>query len=265
MNTWLWQSISWIDVLDIAILAWMLYWMMLIIRGTRAFQSLVGLFLVMLVYGAASRFHLNSVHWLLDKFFVYIFFSVIVIFQQDIRRGLARAGGQLFPAFLRSSAAIPVHEEIIKASFAMAARRIGALIAIERGASLDDYVEAATPLDAYVSQELLLAVFHPTSPLHDGAVIVQKDRMAAAQAFLPLKLTKDVSRFYGTRHRAALGLTEETDALVIIVSEERGTVSLVEHGQITPASDPNELRQRLTERMGDLKSRPAQPAQPAEG
>lgn len=263
MITWLWQSIGWIDVLDIAILAWMLYRMMLIIRGTRAFQSLVGLFFVLLVYAAASRLHLNSVHWLLDKFFVYIFFSVIVIFQQDIRRGLARAGGQLFPAF-RTPASIPVHEEIIKASFAMAARRIGALIAIERGASLDDYVEAATPLDAYVSQELLLAVFHPTSPLHDGAVVVQKERMAAAQAFLPLKLTKDVSRFYGTRHRAALGLTEETDALVIIVSEERGTVSLVEHGQITPASDPNELRQRLTERMKDLKSRPVAPPGPAE-
>ena len=116
----------------------------------------------------------------------------------------------------------------------MGARRLGALIAIEREASLDEYVDPATHLDALVSQELLLSIFHPTSPLHDGAVVLQDGRLAAAQAFLPLSLSKDVSRVYGTRHRAAIGLTEATDALVIIVSEERGTVSLVQRGQITP-------------------------------
>jgi diadenylate cyclase len=115
-------------------------------------------------------------------------------------------------------------------------------------------MEAAVRLDARVSDDLLMAVFHPASPLHDGAVVVQKDRVAAAQVFLPLTLSKEVSRFFGTRHRAALGLTEETDAIVIIVSEERGTVALVDHGEILPASDANELRQRLQE---TFQSRPA--------
>lgn len=261
MISWLWDSIGWSDALDIGILAWLLYRTLLIIRGTRAIQALVGLGILLLVYVLSDQLSLHAVHWLLDRFFVYLFFGVIVLFQQDIRKGLARAGGRVFSR-IRAPASIPMTEEIIKASFALASRRMGALIAIERGASLDDLVEPATRLDARVSQELLLAVFHPTSPLHDGAVVIQKERLAAAQVFLPLKLSKDVSRFYGTRHRAALGLTEETDAVVIIVSEERGTVSLVERGQIIPTSDANELRQSLMERFQNLRT-PGEP--PAKG
>ena len=126
---------------------------------------------------------------------------------------------------------------------------MGALIAIERTASLDDFVDPASKVDGLVSEELLLSIFHPTSPLHDGAVILQKGRVAAAQAFLPLTQSKNVSKFFGTRHRAAIGLTEETDALVIIVSEERATVSVVERGEIRPTSDANELREVLQERL----------------
>lgn len=254
--SWLLDTLRWTDVLDIAILAFLIYRTFLILRGTRAVQSLAGLAILAVLYVVADRLELYSVHWLLDRFFVYLFIAVIVLFQQDIRRALARAGGRFFPT-LRSQGSVPVAEEIIRASFALASRRMGALIAIERGASLEDYMETATRLDAIVHQELLLAIFHPTSPLHDGAVVVQKGRIAAAQVFVPLKLTKDVSRFYGTRHRAALGLTEETDAVVIIVSEERGTVSLVESGQMTAVSDPNELRQKLLERFQDLKVQPA--------
>ena len=256
MLGWLLDALRPTDVVDIGILAYLIYRAVIIIRGTRAVQSLVGLGILAILYVTSQQLHLNSVHWLLDKFFVYLVFAVIVLFQQDIRRGLARAGGNLFPS-LRSPGSVPVTEEIIKACFALASRRIGALIAIERGASLDEYLETATRLDSQVHQELLLAIFHPTSPLHDGAVIIQKGRIAAAQVFLPLKLTKDVSRFYGTRHRAALGLTEETDAVVIIVSEERGTVSLVENGQMTSVSDANELRQQLLERFQDLKVEPS--------
>lgn len=246
MLGWLWESLRWTDGLDIAIMAFLIYRSLLIMRGTRAFQSLIGLIFLGLLYVAADRLDLTSIRWMLDKFFVYIVLAVIVLFQQDIRRALARAGGRLFPT-LRTSSDVPMLEDLIKASFAMASRRIGALIAIEQEASLDEYIEAAQGLDAQVSDELLLAIFHPTSPLHDGAVVVQKGRIAAAKVFLPLTLSKDVSRFFGTRHRAALGLTEETDAVVIIVSEERGTVSLVQHGQINPTSDANELRERLQE------------------
>lgn len=253
---WLLDAFRWTDLLDIAILAFLVHRTFVIVRGTRAVQSLVGLGVLLALYLVAGQLQLNAVHWLLEEFFVYLFIAVIVLFQQDIRRALARAGGRFFPT-MRSTGSVPVAEEIIKASFALASRRIGALVAIERGASLEEYMDNATRLDAVVHQELLLAIFHPTSPLHDGAVVVQKGRIAAAQVFVPLKLTKDVSRFYGTRHRAALGLSEETDAVVLIVSEERGTVSLVENGQITPVSDANELRQQLLERFQDLKVQPA--------
>ena len=142
-----------------------------------------------------------------------------------------------------------MREELIKACFALASRRVGALVAIERSADLDEYVERATVIDAVVSHELMSAIFHPTSPLHDGAVVIQKNRISAAQAFFPLSLSKDISRFFGTRHRAAIGLTEETDAVAIIVSEERGTVSLVVDGRIIPTANANELREQIQKIM----------------
>ena len=243
---WLWEAVSWADVLDIGIMAFLVYRAILIIRGTRAIQSLLGLVAVLVLYVVADALGLATIRWLLDKFFVYIVLAVIILFQGDIRRGLARAGGTLFPR-LGSGTDLSMLEELVKASFALASRRMGALMVIEREASLDDWVNAATPLDARVSQELLLAVFHPTSPLHDGAVVLQKGRVAAAQVFLPLTQSKEVSRMLGTRHRAAIGLSEDTDALIIIVSEERGAVSIVQEGKLTPCRDPNELRSRLQE------------------
>ncbi len=248
MLGWLWQTLTWFDVLDIAIMAWILYRAMLVIRGTRAIQSLLGLLVLVALYLVSGWIGLYTIHWVLEKFFVYIVLAVIILFQQDIRRGLATAGGRLFPS-IRTPTRVSMLEDLVRASFALASRRIGALIAIEREASLEEYVEPAAHLDALVSQELLLAIFHPTSPLHDGAVVIQKGRLAVAKAFLPLSHSKTVSRFFGTRHRAAIGLTEETDALVIVVSEERGTVSLVEHGQIMPTTDVNQLRDLLQETL----------------
>ena len=244
MMNWLWEPLRWSDLLDIVILAYILYRTILILKGTRAIQVLVGLLSMMLLYVLADRLELVAIQWLLDKLLVYIVLAVIILFQQDIRRGLAKAGGTFFPTF-RGNTDVSMIEEIIKASFALASRRIGALIAMERNGSLDEYIEPATQLDAVISHELLQAIFHPNSPLHDGAVVVKDRQLAAAQVFLPLSLTKEVSRFYGTRHRAALGLTEETDAVVIIVSEERGTVAVVIHGEIHPCSDANELRDHL--------------------
>ncbi len=243
---WTLSTIRWNDVVDIAILSYVLYRTLLILKGTRAFQSLLGLVFVVLVYAVAARAHLYTLHLLLQEFFGAIVLAVIILFQNDIRHGLARAGGRLFRSFAPRPET-SVLEDVVRACFALASRRMGALIAIQRTAALDDYVDPALRLDAHVSQELLLSIFHPTSPLHDGAVVLQSGRLAAAKVFLPLSLSKDVSRFFGTRHRAALGLTEETDAVVLIVSEERGTVSLAMAGALTPVGDVNELRQRLQE------------------
>lgn len=239
-------NIRWTDLIDIALLWFVLYRGLMLVRGTRAFQSLLGLLIALVVYVVSGRLELYAVHWMLEKFFVYIVLAVIILFQSDIKRGLAGAGGRLFPSFSAQPAASSM-EEIVRASFVMASRRIGALVALEREASLEDYAEGGNRLDARASSELLLAIFHPTSPLHDGAAVVRKDRVLAAKVFLPLSLSKDVSRFYGTRHRAAIGLTEETDAVVVIVSEERGTVSLVVAGEVQPVADQNEMRERLLE------------------
>ncbi len=247
MLSWLWETLQWNDVVDIAIMSYLLYRALLILKGTRALQSLVGLTAILGLYVLAEQLELTSLHWLLEKFLVYIVLAVIILFQKDIRRGLARAGGRLFLTGRSGHSDASTREELIKACFALASRRVGALIAIERTADLDDFVSRATQIDALVSHELLTSIFHPTSPLHDGAIVVQKGRLTAAQVFFPLSLSKDVSRFFGTRHRAAIGLTEETDAIAIIVSEERGTVSIVTDGKITPTANANELRQQLQE------------------
>lgn len=238
--------LRWTDLADVLLLWYALYRALLLVKGTRAFQSLMGLLLALVVYVVSGRLELYAVHWMLEKFFLYIALTMIILFQSDIKRALAGAGGRLFP----SLAAPPNQnalEEVIRASFIMASRRIGALIAIQREAGLEEYAEAGNRLDARVSSELLLAIFHPTSPLHDGAVLVREGTILAAKVFVPLSLSQSLSRFYGTRHRAAIGLTEETDAVVIIVSEERGTVGLVVGGEIQPATDANELRQKLVE------------------
>ena len=243
---WTVSNIHWNDVVDIAFLSYVIYRALRIMQGTRAFQSLLGLVFVLLLYALSARMALYTLNWMLEKFFVSIVLAVIILFQDDIRHGLARAGGRFFRSGpVRGSTSML--EDMVRACFSLASRRMGALIAIQRAASLDEYVDPAQRLDAVVSQELLLSIFHPTSPLHDGAVVVQEGRLAAAKVFLPLSLSKDVSRFFGTRHRAALGLTEETDAVVLIVSEERGTVSIAMSGALTAVSDMNELRQRLQE------------------
>jgi diadenylate cyclase len=244
MNHWLWETLSWTDLLDIGLLAFILYRTLLLLWGTRAIQSLVGLLFLVALYLLAGQLGLTSIHWLMDKLLVYVVLAVIVLFQQDIRAALASAGGRFLPRW-RRTAELSMIEDIVKSSFSMASRRMGALIALEMEASLSEYVEAGHALDARLSQELLLAIFHPTSPIHDGAVVLRKGRVAAAKVFFPLTESKTVSRFVGSRHRAALGISEETDVIVVVVSEERGTVSVIHGGQITPASEPNELREVL--------------------
>lgn len=257
VSTFLWtlSTIRWNDVIDIAILSYVIYTALRVLQGTRAFQSLLGLVFVLLLYALSTKLSLYTIHWLLQQFFVFIVLAVIILFQQDIRAGLARAGGRFFRS-VSAPSETSMLEDLVRACFALASRRMGAIIAIQRAAELGNYTESALRIDAMVSQELLLSIFHPTSPLHDGAVVVRDGRLAAAKVFLPLSLSKDVSRFFGTRHRAALGLTEETDAVVLIVSEERGTVSLAMSGALTPVADMNELRQRLQEVFAVKKTGP---------
>ena len=236
------------DVVDIGVITFIIYRALVVLRGTRAFQSLIGLLGLGALYLMARWLDLYSVRWVLDKFFVYLVLALLILFQQDIRSGLARAGGRFFTGFGQTAAS--GHEEVVRAVFALASRRIGALIVIERGASLDDLVQAGTRIDGTISQDLLVSIFHPTSPLHDGAVVIQKGRLAAAKVFLPLSVSHDIARYFGTRHRAALGLSDETDAAVIVVSEERGAVSLVMNGALTPVPDTNALRERLQQAVG---------------
>lgn len=245
---WLQGTILWDiqarDAIDILVIWWIAYRIYLVLRGTRALQSLIGLLGLGFLYVLSQRVQLYAVGWLLDKFFVYIVLAVLILFQTDIRRGLARAGGGFFTG-VSARDQPQFSEELVQAVFSLASRRIGALIVLERDASLDELVESAHRLDAVVSQDLLVSIFHPTSPLHDGAVVLQKGRMSAAKAFLPLSVTQEIARYFGTRHRAALGLSEETDAVVLVVSEERGTVSIVHQGALTPVADTNALRELL--------------------
>lgn len=250
------STMTWRDVLDVLLIWFICYRTFLILRGTAALQSLMGLLGLGLLYVLSRALDLYAIGWLLDKFFVYIVLAVLILFQNDIRRGLARAGGRFFTGGFQTQDT-SAHEEIVQAAFALASRRIGALIVIERGASLDELVEGGHPLGAEVSQDLLVTLFHPTSPLHDGAVVLQDGRLSAAKCMLPLSLTKDIARYFGTRHRAALGLSEETDALVVVVSEERGAVSLVLAGALTPVADANELREQLQEILAPREAKGA--------
>lgn len=236
---------TWVDLVDVVILSWLIYRGLLLIRGTRALLSLVGVMLATAIYVLSGWTELNAVHWVFDNLFVYAFLALLILFQEDIRRALARAGGVL--ARRTTPAEAQLLEEVIQAVFSLADRKIGALVAIERSASLVPYIEGAQLLDAQVSSGLIESLFHPTSPLHDGAIVVRERRLSAAGVFLPLTLSTRVAKVYGTRHRAAIGLTEATDALVLVVSEERGTVAIVQDGAITPVANANELRQELAQ------------------
>lgn len=241
---------TWVDWVDIGLLALVVYRVLMVMRGTRAMQSLLGLVLLGLLYQISDYFGLSTVHWVLDNLFVYLVLALLILFQEDIRRALARAGGTLFARTAQRPSDANVLEEVIKACFALAHRKIGALVVIERTGSLDAYVEGAHAVDATVSTELLQSIFHPSSPLHDGAVVISDHRIVAAGVFLPITLSKEIARSWGTRHRAAIGLTEVTDGLCLVVSEERGTVALVRRGEIVPVADANDLRQRLVEHLG---------------
>ena len=238
--------VGWRDLLDIAIVSILIYELLKLIRGTRAAQMVVGASLVLGLLFVSQAAQLETVNWLIRNMVGYIVFAAIVLFQSDIRRALAHFGrAPFFRLLSRGDGAEEAIEEIVVAASMLAKDRIGAIIAIEREIGLRNYIEGGIPLDATITYDLLVTIFQPTSPLHDGAVIVQENRVAAAACFLPLTVNPRLGRELGSRHRAAIGLTEENDAVAVVVSEETGVVSLVLEGSIERNLSSDDLRARL--------------------
>lgn len=248
------------DLAEILIVAWLVYRILLMYTGTRAFQVLLGFVLLVSVYVLAQAAGLRLIPYILSQVFTYGAFALIVIFQQEIRAALARLGrSRLFQLFARKEQQ-EVVEEIVKASDRLAKAKIGGIIAIERQVDLANHVDHGTPINAQVSAELLTTIFTPYSPLHDGAVIVRRDQVAyAGSVILRLSESPTLERALGTRHRAALGLSEETDALVVVISEESGQISLAHRGVLYRGLRPNDLQSRL-EAGGDEESSREGPA-----
>ncbi len=241
------------DFFDVVIVSIVVYRLLLIIKGTRALQMLIGLGILLVASIISGYFGLYTLDWLLQSFWTYIVIALIILFRPEIRKALAQMGEASFlPAFARAEE-LKSHEEIVRAAVSLANRKIGALIVIERDTSLQDFIEIGVLIEAKVSRELLLSIFHPTSPIHDGAVIIRGNRVLAAGCFLPITLSTNLGKELGTRHRAAIGITEESDAVAIIVSEETGRISLVMTGEIETPLDMGTLRDRLTDLFTERK------------
>jgi diadenylate cyclase len=249
-----WPAVGWWDLLDIAIVSILIYEFLKLIRGTRAVQMAAGSLLIVGLFYVSQLAPLQTLHWLIRNMLVYVAFAAIVLFQSDIRRALAHFGqAPFFRYFTRQEESDETIEEVVVAATMLSTQKIGAIIAIERDIGLRNYIESGIPLDATMTYDLLVTIFQPSSPLHDGAVILQEDRVAAAACFLPLTVNPRIGRDLGTRHRAAIGLTEENDALAIVVSEERGQIGLALEGQLERDLTPDQLRERLRALMVQRK------------
>jgi diadenylate cyclase len=232
------------DAIDIALVTFIIYRFLLLMRGTRGVQMTFGIVMLLLLYGVTRFYRLASVQWLLSNVLTYIVFAIIVLYQNEIRRVLADMGKTSIWARQRRPGTEGL-DEIILAATTLASKKIGGLIVLERDIGLKNYVESGIALDAVLTYDLLVTIFSPNTPLHDGAVIVRRNRILAAGCFLPLTLDPHLSKELGTRHRAAIGVTEETDAVAVIVSEETGTISLALGGKITRNLDSTGLRMAL--------------------
>lgn len=241
------RQFRWQDILDIVLVSLLLYRLLLFIKGTKAVQMLIGLGVLLVASFLSGYTGVYTMEWIIQSFWAQIVIALIVLFQPEIRRALAQMGETPFLRSFTSAEELKSLEEIVKVTVALANRKIGALIAIERETSLKEFVEIGTPLDAKVTREILLSIFHPSSPIHDGAVVIKGNRIVAAGCFLPIALRTEVDKTMGTRHRAGLGLTEETDAVVIIVSEETGTISMAVGGKLETHIDMGTLRNILTD------------------
>ncbi len=243
------QDLSLWALIDILVLAIIIYQLLLLIRGTRSANIVIALVTLALAYVVTGRglIQLTAVHSLLGVLLLYIPLAVIVLFQNQIRQALANLGKNPLAALQSKRLEEMIVEEVTLAAVSLGSKRIGALIVFERGMGLRTFYETGIILDARVSYDLIMNIFTRRSPLHDGAVIIADRRIKAASCYLPLTTNPDLSRAYGTRHRAAIGISEESDALAIVVSEERGIVSLAEDGRISGDLNAGELKRRLLE------------------
>jgi diadenylate cyclase len=239
-----WPHLSLISVADILLVAFIIYHLLALIKGTRAALMLIGVAILALAFYLSRVGELATLNWLVSRLLPYAAFALIVVFAPEIRQALARLGRRLTLSRSRSSEA-DAYDDIVLAANLFSQNQTGALIVIEREIGLRTYIESGVPLDAHLSYDLLATIFRPSAPLHDGAVIVQKDRVAAAACFLPLSMNPVLSTQLGTRHRAGIGVTEETDAIAVIVSEETGQISLAIGGHIERDLTVEQLRERL--------------------
>lgn len=241
---------TWRDAVDVLVVAVIIYYILALIRGTRAMQVSIGLMILGSTFFIARAFNLPALEAISREILFYLPFAVIVLFQAEIRRALARMGANPIVAlFGRRHSAIPF-DEILDACGVLASKHIGALMVIEGSQTLRTLEESAKHLDAELSSELLVSIFTPGGPLHDGAVIVRRDRVVAAGAFLPLTASADPKLGHGTRHRAALGLSEESDALMIVISEENGSMAVAADGVLQEHLDREAMMRALTHRFG---------------
>lgn len=238
---------TWLDAVDIFLVSFVIYKLLQLIRGSRAFQMVVGTVILVFLFFASRWTQLETVNWLLRNSLAYIGFAIIVLYQAELRKALVHLGKAPLFRLLNQPSTSETLDEIVFATTTLARRKTGATIVIERDIGLRSYIEGGILLDAVLTYDLLLSIFNPKTPLHDGAVIVQGNRVAAAACFLPLSIHPQVSRELGTRHRAALGISEDTDSVAIVVSEETGIVSYVENGRILRRMEADSLRTKLRE------------------
>ncbi len=233
------QSIRLLDIADILIVAYLIYRILLLIKGTRAVQMVVGISSILMLYFLSTYFELQTLRVVLKTFLGSLLVVIVILFQTEIRRGLARV---VLPHFFQTKHVEDSDlEEVVRAATLLARRRLGALIVLERDNGLKDFLEGGFRVDARVQAELLLAIFHTSSPMHDGGVIIHKHRIHSSGCLLPLSQNFTIDKRYGTRHRAALGLSEETDAIVVVVSEETQVISMARNGRLTPFKDETQL------------------------
>jgi diadenylate cyclase len=240
---------SWLDVIDILIVAFIVYQLLQFIRGTHAVQMALGGLVLVILYWTSQWFNLETVNWLLRTFLPYVVFGIIVVFQTEIRKVLAHLGKTPLLGAFAPHRTEEVIDEVVLAATTLAAQRTGAILVIEREMGLRSYIETGIALDALLTYDLLISIFNPGTPLHDGAVVIQGNRVAAAACFLPLTVNPGLARELGSRHRAAIGVTEDTDALAVVVSEETGGISVVVGGRIRRNVDGRELKQALLDAL----------------
>jgi len=238
------------DLLDMVLVWIVIYRVLVLIKKTGTIQMLSGLGVLAIAYILSIWLELFTFNWILEKFFSNLFVIVVILFQGEIRRALAQIGSNPFFSDVSSVQETYIIEEISKAAFAMAQAGYGALVVVERDILVDYHIEFGTEMDSKVSAELLMSIFHPTSPIHDGAILIRGGKIHSAGNFLPLSKNPVLDKNLGTRHRAAIGLTEESDAIVIIVSEENKSVAIVQGGHLTVLQEMGDLRQSLYDVYG---------------